>query len=73
MFSVHWSDSEQSHDTTSAHHFRALGKTVVTLRKCTGTRVYFSIVYILFTTLHAMFRIIKCTTNNLLCNLILKN
>lgn len=64
MFPLHGSNSEQSRDATS-DHFRALGKTVVTLRKCRPQiRVYFYIVYILFTTLHAhMFRIIKCTNN----------
>lgn len=37
MFPLHGSNSEQSRDATS-DHFRALGKTVVTLRKCTDPR-----------------------------------
>lgn len=63
MCSLHGSDYEQYCDTTSADHFRALGKNSVDPRKMskdTEITVHFSIIYILFATLHAhIFRIIK--------------
>lgn len=75
MFSLHGSNQEQSCDTTSADNFRALGKNSDDTRKMSQDveiTVHFSIIYILFTTLHAhIFGIKKVLITY--CHLIFKN